>query len=52
MSTIQVLDKKFSPSIKADEILTHVRRVASEINKVTNEMDPQDISERIQGLFD
>ena len=40
MSTIQVLDKKFSPSIKADEILTHVRRVASEINKDYEGQEP------------
>lgn len=33
MSTIQVLDKKFVPSIAAEEILTQVRRVASEINR-------------------
>ena len=40
MSTIQVLDKKFIPSIKADEILTHVRRVASEINKDYEGQEP------------
>lgn len=33
MSTIQVLDKEFVPSIAAEEILTQVRRVASEINR-------------------
>ena len=33
MNTIQVLDKEFSPSITAAEILTQVRRVASEINR-------------------
>lgn len=33
MSTIQVLDKEFVPSITAEEILTQVRRVASEINR-------------------
>lgn len=33
MSTIQVLDKEFAPSIAAEEILTQVRRVASEINR-------------------
>ena len=32
MSTIQVLDKEFAPSITAEEILAQVRRVASEIN--------------------
>lgn len=32
MNTIQVLDKEFGPSITAAEILTQVRRVASEIN--------------------
>ena len=32
MSTIHVLDKDFVPSITAEEILTQVRRVASEIN--------------------
>ena len=40
MSTIQVLDKKFIPSIKADEILTQVRRVASEINKDYEGQEP------------
>lgn len=33
MNTIQVLDKEFGPSITAAEILTQVRRVASEINR-------------------
>lgn len=33
MNTIQVLDKEFAPSITAAEILTQVRRVASEINR-------------------
>ena len=33
MNTIKVLDKEFSPSITAAEILTQVRRVASEINR-------------------
>jgi hypoxanthine phosphoribosyltransferase len=33
MSTIHVLDKDFVPSITAEEILTQVRRVASEINR-------------------
>lgn len=33
MSTIQVLDKEFVPSIATEEILTQVRRVASEINR-------------------
>lgn len=33
MNTIQVLDKVFGPSITAAEILTQVRRVASEINR-------------------
>ena len=33
MSTLQVLDKEFVPSIAAEEILTQVRRVASEINR-------------------
>ena len=33
MNTIQVLDKEFVPSITAAEILTQVRRVASEINR-------------------
>lgn len=33
MSTIQVLDKEFVPSIAAEDILTQVRRVASEINR-------------------
>ena len=33
MNTIKVLDKEFGPSITAAEILTQVRRVASEINR-------------------
>lgn len=33
MNTIRVLDKEFGPSITAAEILTQVRRVASEINR-------------------
>ena len=33
MNTIQALDKEFGPSITAAEILTQVRRVASEINR-------------------
>ena len=33
MNTIQVLDKEFGPSITAAEILTQVRRVASEITR-------------------
>lgn len=33
MNKIQVLDKEFGPSITAAEILTQVRRVASEINR-------------------
>lgn len=33
MSTIHVLDKDFVPSITAEDILTQVRRVASEINR-------------------
>ena len=33
MSTSQVLDKEFVPSIAAEKILTQVRRVASEINR-------------------
>lgn len=42
-----------STAIMGDKIeAAKLYQVASEINKVTNEMDPQDISERIQGLFD
>ncbi len=33
MSTIQVHDKKFAPSIPAEDILQQVRRVAQEINR-------------------
>ena len=40
MSTIQVLDKEFVPSIAAEEILTQVRRVASEINRDYNGESP------------
>ena len=42
-----------STAIMGDKIeAAKLYQIASEINKVTNEMDPQDISERIQGLFD
>lgn len=33
MSTIRVLDKDFSPTIPAEEIMRQVRRVAAEINR-------------------
>lgn len=33
MSTIRVLDKDFSPTIPAEEIIRQVRRVAAEINR-------------------
>lgn len=33
MSTIRVLDKDFSPTIPAEEIMRQVRRVATEINR-------------------
>lgn len=40
MNTIQVLDKEFGPSITAAEILTQVRRVASEINRDYQDESP------------
>lgn len=42
-----------STAIMGDKIeAAKLYQVASEINRVTGEMDPQDISDRIQGLFD
>lgn len=40
MSTIRVLDKDFSPTIPAEEIMRQVRRVAAEINRDYEGLSP------------